>query len=95
VTQLLVLMTLIGFVAYRTGKAKSYAAVGGRSGLHRLHSLPGYYGALTAIWCVGPALLVAALWALVQPQVLDSLILAGLPEELRGLTGSSGRCARQ
>jgi phosphate transport system permease protein len=88
VTQLLVLMTLIGFVAYRTGKAKSYAAVGGRSGLHRLHSLPGYYGALTAIWCVGPALLVAALWALVQPQVLDSLILAGLPEELRGLTGS-------
>ena len=38
------------------GRGRSVALVGGLSKSSTLHSLPGYYGYFTAIWCLLPAL---------------------------------------
>ncbi|MEZ5450509.1 MAG: phosphate ABC transporter permease family protein, partial [Thiolinea sp.] len=60
-TILLVLLVLATF-GYFLGRKRSLAVSNGNKGANRLHSLPGYYGYLVAIWCVIPALLVLLLW---------------------------------
>jgi phosphate transport system permease protein len=42
----------------------------------RLHSLPSYHGAYAALWAAIPALLILALWAPVQSQLVDRAVLA-------------------
>ena len=82
---LLFSLLLLSFVAYQLGKARSLAVVGGARGIRNLHSLPGHYGLLTALWCGLPALLVVLVWVAVQDQVLIALISAQLPPEVRSL----------
>src|SRR4051794_36440867 len=42
----------------------------------RLHSLPSYHGAYAALWAAIPALLIIALWAPIQSQLVDRAVLA-------------------
>ncbi|HEY9548545.1 MAG TPA: phosphate ABC transporter permease subunit PstC, partial [Kiloniellaceae bacterium] len=51
------------------------------SGVHS-HSLPTYHGAFVALWVGVPALLLSLVWLLLQDSVIDSLILASLPERM-------------
>ncbi|MEM9385865.1 MAG: phosphate ABC transporter permease subunit PstC [Pseudomonadota bacterium] len=76
---LFLLLTAFGIAAYRIGSQRAVNAVGGLDKTRELHSRPGYYGALTALWCVVPALLVALIWTSLQPVLLDSMLLEGLP----------------
>src|SRR5690606_973535 len=46
--------------------------------IRRLHSLPSYYGLLTALWCALPCLLVLVLWLAFQDRILTALVTAGL-----------------
>jgi phosphate transport system permease protein len=78
-------LLLLSFIAYQLGKARSLAVVGGARGIRNLHSLPGHYGLLTALWCGLPALLVVLVWVAVQDQVLIALVSAQLPPEVRSL----------
>src|SRR6478672_4179832 len=41
-----------------------------------LHSLPSYHGAFAALWAAIPALLILALWAPVQSQMVERAVLA-------------------
>jgi phosphate transport system permease protein len=43
---------------------------------NRLHSLPSYHGAYAALWAAIPALLILALWAPMQSQLVDRAVLA-------------------
>jgi phosphate transport system permease protein len=43
---------------------------------NRLHSLPAYHGAYAALWAAIPALLILALWAPTQSQLVDRAVLA-------------------
>jgi phosphate transport system permease protein len=80
-SSLLILVLLVfSVVAYRMGKARSVAVVGGARGMRHLHSLPSYYGALTALWCALPALIVIFIWGALQPSLITRSILADLPE---------------
>ena len=45
-----------------------------------LHSLPGYYGAYSAVWCVVPVLMIMLVWSYSAPRVIDSMVVASLPE---------------
>ncbi|MBU3671362.1 MAG: phosphate ABC transporter permease subunit PstC [Sinobacteraceae bacterium] len=83
---LIIALLLLSFIAYQLGKARSLAVVGGARGIRNLHSLPGHYGLLTALWCGLPALLVVLVWVAVQDQVLIALISAQLPPEVRSLS---------
>lgn len=75
-------------IAYRLGRARSLAVVGGSRAQRNLHSLPSYYGMLTAMWCGLPALLVVAVWNMGQDTVLSQLVVQQMPPEARALPES-------
>ena len=70
-------------LAYWIGKLRSLALVGGGRGIRKLHSLPSYYGVLTALWCAIPALLVMAIWSIGQDTVISNLVIGSLPAEFQ------------
>ncbi|THF62547.1 phosphate ABC transporter permease subunit PstC [Pseudothauera rhizosphaerae] len=79
---LLMLMAL----AYQFGLARSRSVAG--QGAARMHSRPGYYGLLVALWCGLPALAVFLLWTLFEPGIIRSVVLNQLPPDLAGLQGN-------
>ena len=86
-TLVLVLLVLVA-LAYRFGRARSLAVVGGSRGQRNLHSLPSYYGMLTALWCGLPAFLIVAIWSFGQDAVVSRLVVEHLPPEARALPES-------
>ena len=61
-TALLLLIAAMAVLGYWLGKYRSLALVGGSRGIRQLHSLPRYYGMLTALWCATPGLAVLVIW---------------------------------
>ena len=56
-----VLLALIA-IAYQIGLSKSRSLAGKGNNSALLHSRPGYYGALVALWCGIPAFLILIVW---------------------------------
>lgn len=86
-TLVLVLLVLVA-IAYRLGRARSLAVVGGTRAQRNLHSLPSYYGMLTAMWCGLPALLIVAVWNMGQDTVISQLVVQQMPADARALPES-------
>lgn len=84
-TLLLVAIVALSVVAFWVGKARSLALVGGTRGVRHLHSLPGHYGFLAALWCGLPTLVIALAWLLFQDSILVGIVTAQLPPEVRAL----------
>jgi phosphate transport system permease protein len=82
-SSLLALLAVLTVFGYWLGRRRSLAVVGGKA--HELHSLPGYYGYYTAIWCGIPALLILALWVFFENSVITGLVVADMPAEIRNL----------
>jgi len=82
---LLFLLLLLSSAGYFIGRKKAFAVAGGTQGLQKLHSRPVYYGALTAMWCGIPAIVVVAAWLAFEPSIITGLVLNGLPDEIRSL----------
>jgi len=80
-------LVLLGVMAlaYHLGRRRSLVTVGGRIGAKSLHSLPSYYGFYTALWAGLPALLIAGLWVFFEGSIITSMVVQGLPPELREL----------
>jgi len=83
---LLVALTLLSVGAFWIGKSRSLALVGGSRGVRNLHSLPGHYGLMTALWCALPALAVIAIWLMAQDAIIVRLVTDQLPETVRNLS---------
>jgi phosphate transport system permease protein len=75
---LLLVIAAMAVLGYWLGKYRSLALVGGGRGIRRLHSLPSYYGMLTALWCALPCLLVLTIWVGFQERVVTTLVTNGL-----------------
>jgi phosphate transport system permease protein len=84
-TALLLLIAGLAVVAYWLGKYRALSLVGGSRGARRLHSLPSYYGWLTALCLALPCLLVVVVWLGFQGSVVGTLLRAELGTELAGL----------
>ena len=82
---LLILLLLLSTVAYYTGRKRAFAVVKGKGGPKVLHSRPGYYGALTALWCIIPAGIIFAAWTMAESNIISDLVLARLPESISSL----------
>jgi phosphate transport system permease protein len=82
---LLIILLLLSSMGYYIGRKKAFAVAGGPKGLQKLHSRPVYYGALTAMWCGIPAIVVYAVWLACEPSIITGLVLNGLPDEIRSL----------
>ena len=73
-----VLLALIA-IAYQIGLSKSRSLAGKGNNSELLHSRPGYYGALVALWCGIPAFLILIVWNLVEPNILKHVVLDQVP----------------
>ena len=83
---LILVLGAMAIAAYYMGRGRSVALVGGPRHGTALHSLPGYYGYFTAIWCLLPALTVMLLWVLLEPRLIVALVVQGLPEAQRNVS---------
>jgi phosphate transport system permease protein len=85
---LLVVLVGLAMVGYVMGKSRAIATVGGNRGVRNLHSLPSYYGALTALWCAVPAVAILLIWITFQDTILVKLITAHMPQAVQELSKS-------
>jgi phosphate transport system permease protein len=69
-------------VGYQLGRRRALALV---SHPRELRSLPGYYGSYVALWVLLPCAIVLMLWAVIEPQVIHRVVVAGLSQEIRDL----------
>ena len=79
----------IAALGWQIGRRRALTVAGGPANAHSLHSRPVYFGALTALWCAIPALLLLGLWVLLRGSVVTELVVADLPPELRDLPRTS------
>jgi phosphate transport system permease protein len=84
---LYLLIALLGLstAAYYFGRRKAFVLAGRSEGAVKLHSRPTYHGALTALWCAIPALLIFGFWLASENQVITHLVVKDLPESIRSL----------
>ncbi|MDX9698098.1 MAG: phosphate ABC transporter permease subunit PstC [Rhodocyclaceae bacterium] len=80
-----VLLMLTAF-AYQIGLMRSRKVAAGAP-QSRMHSRPGYYGLLVALWCGPPAFLIFLLWSIFEPSLIRTLVVAQLPADLSTLSG--------
>ena len=76
-------LLLLSSGCYYLGRRRAFTVAGDH--VRNLHSLPSFYGSYAALWCGLPALIVFALWIVLQPNVITDLVVAGMPPELRNL----------
>ncbi len=82
-----ILLILIAF-AYQWGLSRSKSIAGKGNSSRGLHSRPGYYGSLVALWCGIPALLVLVIWTLVEPSVIRHTVMSSLPADIAASTNA-------
>ena len=83
---LLIILLGMASLAYMQGKRRVFSLSGVKSSSEKFHSRPGYYGMLTAVWCVFPALLIFGFWVVFSETILTALALKTLPPSLQNLT---------
>ncbi|MCF9045868.1 phosphate ABC transporter permease subunit PstC [Acinetobacter nectaris] len=85
-----VLLALIA-IGYQLGlrKSRSIAGQGNNSAL--LHSRPGYYGTLVALWCGIPSCLIFLLWSIFEPMILSHMVFNQLPADVLSHLDPAGK----
>jgi len=84
-----VLLALIA-IAYQIGLSKSRNLAGKGNNSAKLHSRPGYYGALVALWCGIPAFLILIVWNLIEPNIFKHIILNHVPVSIASNLDAAG-----
>ena len=87
-TILLIVTLGLTAVAYYYGRKRAFSVAKAEGGVRFLHSRPNYYGMLAALWCGIPALLVLCFWLGFETSVIQNMVVADLPEEMRNLPES-------
>jgi phosphate transport system permease protein len=80
---LIAVLLLLTAFAYQLGRRRVMRSAGGDRRV--LHSLPGYYGAYVALFCGLPALLIVGLWLVFEPQIVEAVLVSGLPSSAQTL----------
>ena len=65
-------------LAFYLGKRRALNLALAQGGPRTLHSMPGFYGAWTALWAAVPALLLIGAWLALEPTILRALLVASL-----------------
>ncbi len=79
---LLLIIFVLTSIAYVVGRSRAATL---RKNGEQLHSLPRYYGYLTAIYTAVPALLLLAIWSASEPTFLKQSTVKTLPAEVQSL----------
>ncbi len=76
-----VVIVVIAIAAYFLANRRALAVAEGRSS--ELHSRPGYYASYAALLAAGPALALWAVWRMLEPSVLRSIVVSAAPPEVQ------------
>ena len=79
--QLLVLVGLLAIISYVVGRQRAYAVSGGS--IRNLRSLPSHYGTYALVLTAAPALVLLLGWSIVEPAMIDRMMIAELPPRLQ------------
>jgi len=74
---LIILVLILSSLAYWQGRRRAFAMVS-QPAAAKMHSRPGYYGMLTALWCALPALLIVAIWQMAADPLLTQMAMRGV-----------------
>ena len=85
-SNLLLVLLMLTTAGYFLGRRRAFAVAGASGrGQQILHSRPTYYGALAALWCALPALIVFSFWRFFESSVITQMVIGGLPPDLQNL----------
>ena len=76
-----ILLAIIA-VAYQIGLTRSRSIAGKGNNSAMLHSRPGYYGTLVALWCGIPAALLLFVWNFAEPSILRHVAMGEIPAQI-------------
>ncbi|QIZ76486.1 phosphate ABC transporter permease subunit PstC [Ferrimonas lipolytica] len=79
---LLVILVCISVCAYVIASKRAQQLASANGGLRYLHSRPSYYGMLAAIVTALPALLILFVWSISSASIIQSLVMAGVPDSV-------------
>jgi len=85
---IILVLAAIAVASFFIGRQRAVSSVGGARQIRELHSLPGYYGYLTAVWAVLPALTLLSVWMIFADQVIVSKVVAELPFSYQTMSAS-------
>ena len=80
-TIILSLMLVAAILAYSLGRKRSLVLASSVGGSRYLNSLPYYYGMLTALWVALPAIVLVALWHILDGAFIENILVDELPPE--------------
>lgn len=83
ITSLLLLVLGLAFFSYLFGRRRAFAVARAGGSANRMHSLPGHYGYLLAIWCALPALALMLIWTLFDGPIISNLLSDKLPPQIQ------------
>jgi phosphate transport system permease protein len=84
-TYILILLLLLSAAGYYLGKKRALAVADNAGGAKTLHSRPVYYGALTAMWCAVPALILFSFWMMCESTIITDMVISKLPDSVKTL----------
>jgi len=84
-TTLMIVLLALSAAGYYIGRRQAFAVIDPAEKMTVLHSRPTYYGALTALWCGLPALVLYIFWLSCEDAILTRLLVARLPEAIQNL----------
>ncbi|MFD2176898.1 phosphate ABC transporter permease subunit PstC [Veronia pacifica] len=79
---LMTLIFLLALSAFFFARKRSRDLAIEQGGLKTFHSRPSYYGSFSAILAAVPALILFSIWQVIEPNLIQSLVLAQVPERL-------------
>jgi len=82
-TTLFIIVMIGAVVIFTAGRSRSLAYAKSAGGINHLHSLPFYYGAQAALWCLIPCLAILGLWILFEDAIIRQMIMQYLSPEQR------------
>jgi phosphate transport system permease protein len=85
-TYILPYIVMIAAGAFFLGRSRAMAAAEKIGNIRALHSLPGHYGMLAALGCAIPALLIFAVWQIIEPTIITAIVTNSLPAEMQQLS---------
>jgi phosphate transport system permease protein len=81
---LLIAIAALAIFGYYFGRQRAIAVAVGTPA-RGFHSLPGYHGGYVALWCALPVIVLLVAWLAVEPALLRSAVVGGLPAEMQTL----------
>ena len=80
--ELLILVGLLAIISFVLGRQRAYAVSNGS--IRNLRSLPNHYGTYALILTAAPALVLLLGWSIVEPAIIDRMLISELPAQLQG-----------